>query len=155
MQWSNSPSGGVSDAPVEQLYAPVVDSPPYSPAEVNVADQMNDSNSLLNFHKKLIGITKAHQAFGEGDFEWAISENKALAAYFRTYQDDEQPESILVINNLSGESQEDIIPLPEGSATELQDLVSGQVYPVSPGNTLEVRLEPYQYLWLQAVPQTK
>jgi maltose alpha-D-glucosyltransferase / alpha-amylase len=153
MQWSNSKNGGFSDAPSELLYAPVIEIPPYSPAEVNVADQMDDPGSQLNFLRKLIAINKAYQAFGEGDFEWAICDNIALATYFRSYQDEDRRESILVINNLSSEAQEGIIPLPDGSDSELVDLIAGQVYPVSPGNILEIQLDPYQFVWLETFKQ--
>jgi hypothetical protein len=33
------------------------------------------------------------------------------------------------------------------------DLVTGRKYPVSAGNILEIQMEPYQYVWLEAIKQ--
>ena len=149
MQWSNSPNAGFSDAPAEMLYTPVVDTPPYSPAEVNVEDQMEDPNSKLNFIRKLIAITKKQKSFGEGEFNWASSENEAIAAYFRSYDDDVTSEQILVVNNLSCDPQDTVIPLPKQPSPALVDLVSGRAFPVTEDRTVEIHLEPFEYLWLE------
>ena len=148
MQWSSGPNAGFSGAPAEKLYAPVIESAPYAPAGVNVEDQLEDPNSLLSFTRKLIAVGKAHLAFGEGDFHWAACENKAIAAYFRTYEDPEQGERILVIQNLSGEPQEATIALAPGTPRVLADLLSGATFPVAPGGNLSIHLEPYGYYWL-------
>jgi maltose alpha-D-glucosyltransferase/alpha-amylase len=149
MQWENARSAGFSTASPESLYAPVVDTPPYSPAEVNVADQLEDPDSLLNFTARLIQITKAHLSFGEGEFNWASCDNTTIAAYFRTCMECDPPEQILILNNLSGQPQHAVIPLPPEPSPALLDLVSGRVFPVSENRTLEIQMEPYEYLWLE------
>ncbi len=148
MQWSSGPNAGFSEAPPEKLYAPVIDTPPYSPAEVNVEDQLADPDSRLSFTRKLVAIVKDHLAFGEGDFHWAACDNHAIAAYFRSYQDEEQGENILIVQNLSGASQEARIPLPKEAPRALVDLLSGAAFPVAPDGSLSIHLEPYAFFWL-------
>src|SRR5512133_3529848 len=49
MQWKNAPNAGFSAAQPEALYAPVIDTSPYDPSQVNVDDEFQDPDSLLNF----------------------------------------------------------------------------------------------------------
>lgn len=149
MQWSNTYNAGFSGAAPEKLYAPVIDTPPYDPAHVNVEDEMQDPGSLLHFISGLIKTNKAHMAFGEGDFDWAACENTAIAAYYRIYPGGAHPETILVINNLSGAVQDVVICLPEQTAPVAVDLLTGLALPVSTQRTLAVHLEPYQFFWLE------
>ncbi len=148
MQWKNAPNAGFSAAPPEKLYAPVITIPPYDPSQVNVEDESQDPGSLLNFVKRLIGVNQEHLAFGHGDFSWALCENKAIAAYYRTYHEAGHAERILVVQNLSGEAQEAQISLPGQTAAELVDLLSKQSFPVSADQILKISLKPYQYYWL-------
>jgi maltose alpha-D-glucosyltransferase / alpha-amylase len=149
MQWTSGQNAGFSSAPPDSLYCPVIDTPPYSPAEVNVESQMDDPDSLLNFTRKCIRIVKEHMAFGEGEFNWASVDNTAIAAYFRTYEDAEHSEQILVVQNLSPEAQDAVIYLPEISSPALVDLLNGAIFPVTLERTLEIHLEPYAYYWLE------
>jgi maltose alpha-D-glucosyltransferase / alpha-amylase len=149
MQWSNTRNAGFSSALPETLYSPVIDTPPYDPAHVNVEDELKDPASLLSFTCQLISVNQAHPAFGKGDFHWAVCENMSIAAYFRTYQDNQVSESILVVQNLSGAAQDAVISLPVQPAPALIDLLTRQVFPVSEGKTLRIHLEPYQFFWLE------
>src|SRR5512138_2955004 len=79
MQWSKGPNAGFSAAPPEKLYAPMIDTPPYDPTRINVEDELKDPDSWLSFTRKLIALNQAHLAFGQGDFNWAPCENKAIA----------------------------------------------------------------------------
>jgi maltose alpha-D-glucosyltransferase/alpha-amylase len=149
MQWSNTTNAGFSSAPSEKLYAPVIETAPYDQTVVNVADEEAEPDSLLNFMTRLIKTNKAHMAFGEGSFQWAECENTAIAAYFRTYDQGEQPEQILVVNNLSGSVQDALIPLPTPGYTHPVDLLSGKAYPLTGSQTLELQLQPYEFCWLK------
>jgi maltose alpha-D-glucosyltransferase / alpha-amylase len=149
MQWTSAPQGGFSTAPVEKFYSPLISTPPYSPAEVNVADQLDDPNSLFNFICGLVSIVKKHMAFGEGDFAWASCENSAVAAYYRSYRNATTDESFLIVQNLSGEPQEAVIKLSETRATRLVDLLSGKEFPVYEGGAAHIPLEPYGFFWLK------
>jgi maltose alpha-D-glucosyltransferase/alpha-amylase len=148
MQWTSARNAGFSDAAPEQLYSPVIDTPPYDPAHVNVEDQRADQNSLFHFTRRMIAINKAHLAFGEGDFRWADCENTAVAAYFRTYEANTPAERILVINNLSGKDQDARIQMPAFGRSSMTDLIHGQLLTPEADGTLQLHLKPYAYLWL-------
>lgn len=147
MQWSDTFNAGFSSAAPDVLYAPVIDTPPYDPSHVNVEREMQDPDSLLNFIAQLIKVNRAHMAFGEGDFEWAPCENTAVAVYYRSYREEDEPETILVVNNLSGEAQEAVIPMAH--PRQPVDLLTGQPLPLSGGTSLALHLEPYQFYWLK------
>ncbi len=149
MQWTAGLNAGFSNAAPEKLYAPVITTSPYSPAEVNVASQTSDPHSLFRLISSLIQIVKAHMAFGEGDFTWADCDNKAIAAYFRSYAGTLMKETFLIVQNLSGETQEALIRLPAGATTELVDRLSGKVFQAALGGLLHLALQPYAFYWLQ------
>jgi maltose alpha-D-glucosyltransferase / alpha-amylase len=153
MQWDNSPSAGFSSAPQEKLYAPVIASHPYTVGEVNVADQLNDPGSLMNFIRKLIHTVKSSRAFGEGDFRWAKCENKAIAAYYRIFQKELPAERVLIVQNLSGKDQEATLQLPKGAGLELTDLLTGKIFKVPPDGELRILMAPYAYYWIQIEPE--
>lgn len=138
MQWDSSTSAGFSEAPQDQFYAPIIDSPPYTPLSVNVSTQQADPTSLYNTIKLMISTHKAHKAFGWGDFEWINVGTNAVAAYLRNYQD----ESLLILNNLTDSEQ--AIHLPFELTPFAKDLLTGEAI-----TTSRLKLAPYQYLWVK------
>ncbi len=145
MQWDDTANGGFSSAAPEKLYSPVIESPEFSPAKVNVADQTADPDSLLNFVRRLIRLVKEHMAFGEGGFSWVKANNDAIAAYTRIYEQDR----ILVVQNLAQTPKTAYIELHQYKNGEMSDLLSGQKFTVNPDGNLIFTLQPYQFFWLQ------
>ena len=146
MQWDSGPNAGFSSALPVRLYAPVLSADPYSPVTVNVADQRERPDSIFRRIRNMIAVRKSHSAFGCGDFTWISSGTNAVAAYLRSTQD----ESILVVNNLSGDPQTVLLTFP-GMASDPVDLILGVHYPQAKAErlSLPLSLEPYQYLWLK------
>jgi len=142
MQWEAKATAGFSEAPIGSFYAPVIDDELYGPARVNVDAQRGDPNSLLNVIRSMIAIRKQHQGFGWGGFKWLDLHNESIAAFQRTYGG----ETILAIHNVSNSNQ--IISYQTQKPVKtLTDLLSEQEYfPVR--DTFEIKLRPYQYLWL-------
>ena len=67
MQWSKEKNAGFSTAEPEKLYLPVDNAPDFP----NVAEQLTDKNSVLNYVTELITLRKAHPALGvEGEWEY-------------------------------------------------------------------------------------
>jgi alpha-glucosidase len=99
MQWNNEVNSGFSDTdpwlPVHQDYS-----------KRNVAQQMSDPSSLLNFFKKLIAIRKAESALQKGDFTPLVEDPRHILAYQRTYGDDR----IAIILNFSSRELPFIVP---------------------------------------------
>lgn len=138
MQWEPTPNAGFSQAPLQQFYSPLIDSLPYDPGTVNVADQRADPHSLFYALKKMIAAHKAHKAFGWGSFEWVDPGTTAVAAYLRVYPG----ERLLILNNLSDQAQAIHLPfdLPQNARDLLKDsLIDPELDTLS----------PYQYLWIK------
>ena len=67
MQWDSSQNAGFSTAEPSKLYLPVDNAPQFP----NVADQLTDPNSVLNYVSDLIALRKAIPALGvEGTWEY-------------------------------------------------------------------------------------
>ena len=144
MQWDESLNAGFSTAGEGQLYAPVIQAKPFGAGWVNVAAQQSEPGSLWHAIHRMIKVRKANLALGWGDFTWVDSGSPAVAAYWRTYQDD----SLLILNNLSGSEQAIRVILPAGSRVEGKDLFSGEILSSANAEHLVLILQPYQYLWL-------
>ena len=90
----------------------------------------------------MIRVRKEHPTFGRGDFEWIDCQNDAIAAYTRTFEG----EVVIVLNNLSTLEQNISISAPVG-AKQVNDLLTKTTYHIQE-STLNVKLNPRQYLWL-------
>jgi trehalose synthase len=143
MQWEAGVAAGFSEAPVEKLYAPVIDDGFYGPERVNVTAQRADPNSMLNIIRHMISVRKGHLAFGRGEFEWVDIGNESIALYQRTYQG----ETILAMHNVSDRRQQITMPIKK-PVTGMTDLLTGKEF-VASGEGLKIALEPYQYFWLK------
>jgi maltose alpha-D-glucosyltransferase/alpha-amylase len=141
MQWDSSPSAGFSEADPQDFYLPLIDTPPYDPASLNVASQRVDPDSLFRTIKKMVAVHKAHRAFGWGSFEWVKVGTTEVAAYLRTYRG----ERILVLNNVTNQPQSIRLPFP--LPANARDLLTN-TNPLSPGCN-EITLLPYQYYWIE------
>jgi maltose alpha-D-glucosyltransferase/alpha-amylase len=135
MQWNDQRHAGFSTT--DRLYAPVIDTGDYGYQHINVTAQQADRDSLLNWLKHALRVRREHPAFGRGSFEWLKLDSPAIAAYWRTLEDDR----VLAIHNLSDQAQPiELAAPPQGwidllPASHLSQLAS---------------LAPYQFLWLVA-----
>jgi maltose alpha-D-glucosyltransferase/alpha-amylase len=145
MQWDSSKSGGFSDS--KKPFSPVIDTEPYSPEHVNVADQMTKLDSMYYVIKNMIAVRKTHRPFGWGDFSWAnVTRPKEIAAYFRSYEG----ETVLILNNLSSRKQSTVVELREENLYfPPPDLFTGKATGELVDGQLHVELPPYGYKWLR------
>jgi maltose alpha-D-glucosyltransferase / alpha-amylase len=139
MQWDNSKNAGFSRA--EQPYVSVINSPPFDPANVNVATQQGMPDSLWQAMHRMIMARKEHPALRHISLDWLECDAPAVAAYTRVFEND----CLVIFNNLSGESQKMRVKIQGDSFT---DVLSGRVFAVQ-GEHLEITLHPYEYLWLE------
>lgn len=144
MQWENTQNAGFSSAVAEKLFSPIISEPAYGPAKVNVKDQYSKPGSLYQVVRRMITIRKQHPVFGAGGFDWAKSNNAAVACYWRM----DIEGRALVLNNLSPARQVVEIGMGEKVQMNGRDLLSNRTHTVPAGQNLSVRLEPYEYLWL-------
>ena len=88
MQWSGDPGGGFTTGEPWQPFQDDL-------ADVNVAAQAGDPDSLLNHYRRLIHLHAAHPALSHGAFVPLESNERAVAAYMRQSED----EAILMVIN--------------------------------------------------------
>lgn len=121
MQWSNSKNAGFTTG------EPWIEiNPNY--AHINVQDEMNDSNSILNFYRNLIALRNGSDTLKYGDVHFLFMDHPQLFAYSRIYND----EKIIVYCNFSKEY------------VDFSDYANGQVI-ISNGQTKN-GLEPYGFV---------
>ena len=135
MQWDDTPNAGFTTG---KPFADAITGE-LGYEHINVASQLSDNHSLFHTIKRMIQIRKQYKAFGRGSMEWVETDNPAVAAYLRKYEN----ESLLILNNLSGSPQTINLPLKHHSeATDLLTEIRVQLEA-----TLE--LPPYSYHWLK------
>ncbi|MGB5445986.1 MAG: alpha-glucosidase, partial [Psychromonas sp.] len=92
MHWDNSKNAGFTAG---QPWLKV--NPNYE--TINVAEQLQDSNSIFNFYRQMIALRKAEPALIYGNYDLLLAKDKQIYAYTRTL--DQQ--QFLVICNMAGE----------------------------------------------------
>ena len=97
MQWDNSVNAGFSFGNEIEPWLPVNDN--YT--EVNVAQELTDKDSILNFYKGLIKIRKDSKALREGSWRSLINYPYEHLAYIR----ETETETVLIIINFSYEKE--------------------------------------------------
>jgi alpha-glucosidase len=98
MQWSSTVNAGFSPEGIH-TWLPI--NPNYARG-VNVADQLNDPESMLNFYKQMLGLRKHTPALIDGDYTSLHETSQDYFAFLRSRQNPEQ--TCLVILNLSDKS---------------------------------------------------
>lgn len=144
MQWDASPNAGFSTAPLDKLYAPVIDADAFGYQHVNVAAQRADAGSLWHTLRKLLSVRKEHHAFGLGNLEFLENANRAVLALAHTFE----AETIVAVNNLSPLPQQIQLDLLRWNGMRVRDLLSERVFPSVSDSVYALTLQPYEYSWL-------
>ena len=109
-QWDRTPNAGFSPEDV-QTWLPVN---PNFATGVNVADQMYDPDSMLNFYKQLLAIRKQTPALISGDYQPLHETSEGYLAFLR--QSDAPEQTCLVVLNLSDQAHHIQFELPASTA---------------------------------------
>ncbi|MCE5022224.1 alpha-glucosidase [Staphylococcus haemolyticus] len=99
MQWSDSTNGGFTEG---KPWFPV--NPNYK--DINVAHQLDDEHSVLNFYKKLIQLKKSHEIYTYGQFDLIDAENENVFAYTRQLEG----KTVVVAGNLTDKQSSLTLP---------------------------------------------
>jgi maltose alpha-D-glucosyltransferase/alpha-amylase len=139
MQWDESEGVGFTDGDLAKLYLPVVTTPGYTPAEISVAHQKGDPDSLLRWVRMMIVVRRDNPVFGIGSFEALVSGRPEVFAFVRTDGEDR----VLVVANLSDGAVTAGIPdLKSGTS-----LIDGRQF-----SGPAVQLGPFGFDWIK--PET-
>lgn len=147
MQWSADRNAGFSRADFAQLYLPLLMDPVYGYERVNVEAEQRDSNSFLQWFRRLLAVRKQHPVFGLGEFEILHPENAAIFTYVRTLGDD----VALVVNNMSGRAQAAELDLSAYEGMYPVELFGGERFPRIGELPYLLTFGPHSFYWFQLV----
>ncbi len=107
MQWDASTNAGFAAPDVKELWLPLA--PDYQ--EVNVANQLNDAYSMLNFYRKLLAYRKASPALQWGSYRSLEAESSEAQENCFVFERQAVEQRVLVALNFSDQEQK--LSLPE------------------------------------------
>ncbi|MCP2636149.1 alpha-amylase family protein [Microbacterium sp. HD4P20] len=145
MQWSRDKNGGFSDAAASRLVA----RPPgdgFAPEHVNVADQLEDRESLLHFFRDLISRYRISPELGWGRFE--VLSPKGSRVLVHSLQADVG--RMVAVHNFSDAPATTAFTVedePDGAS--LVDLLGADRIPLGDRGSIELEVPAYGYRWLR------
>ncbi|MFD1849070.1 glycoside hydrolase family 13 protein [Oceanobacillus bengalensis] len=129
MQWNDEKNAGFSEG---KPWLKV--NPNYK--EINVENELADSNSVYHYYKQLIELRRKNQVFVYGSYELILENHDQIYAYTRTLED----ENVMILVNLFEE--EAVYNLPEEiKSMDAELLISNYA---DAKNELELTLRPYE-----------
>jgi alpha-glucosidase len=134
MQWNDSPNAGFSRA---TPWLPV----PASYKTHNVAGELQDPNSILQFYRHLLALRHQEHALLDGDYIALNQDNPDVLSYLRRYKN----EAVLVVLNMSAMAQQISFNLADNGfpSAKATTLLTTSTVPAS-GQLDQVALEPFQ-----------
>jgi alpha-glucosidase len=134
MQWNDSPNAGFSRA---TPWLPV----PASYKTHNVAGELQDPNSILQFYRHLLALRHQEHALLDGDYIALNQDNPDILSYLRRYKN----EAVLVVLNMSAMAQQISFNLADNGfpSAKTTTLLTTSTVPAS-GQLDQVALEPFQ-----------
>lgn len=112
MQWTAGPLAGFSPQTAQTPWLPVAE----NQAQVNVAKQLSERDSLLNLYRALLDIRKKHAALQTGPYQTFVNAPEDCYFYLR----ESSGERYLICLNFSKEER----PLPEELVQDASVLLS-------------------------------
>ena len=134
MQWNAEKNAGFTTG---KPWLPI----PPSYRTHNVATEMRDPNSILNFYRHLLELRHHNQALLYGDYVALNQNDPDVLSYLRRYRN----QAVLVVLNMSGETRQvplDLSPYGFGSGKATPLLSTLAIAPPS-GHLTRVSLDPY------------
>jgi maltose alpha-D-glucosyltransferase/alpha-amylase len=146
MQWTDGSNAGFSDAPPDQLYAPVIsDGFGFGYEHVNVAAQQDAPDSLLNRMRQLVALRKRYPVLGPGDLHLLEVDNPAFLAFTRTWQG----ETVVVVHNFSPEEQATELDLAAFAGLSPRNILGpAQAHPMVGEEPYAITVEGWGSRWL-------
>ncbi len=106
--------------------------------DINVAQQLEDPNSVLNYYKELIQVRKQNDVLVYGDYHLILEDHPEIYAYTRTLGD----EKVLVVLNFFGKTPE--FKCPEDLVVEAPELLISNYEVEGVQSIQNVQLRPYE-----------
>ncbi|WP_420452017.1 alpha-amylase family protein [Ilumatobacter sp.] len=146
MQWDSGPAGGFTTAPPDAATRALPDGD-RSPADVNVADQRTDPESLLNWFERLIRLRKDVPEIGFGEHTVLETEVDSVLAL----RCDWEGRTVVTMHNLAKRKATARIDLGDADGAVLRDLIgTNEPIEVADGAT-KVEVAAHGYRWFRLV----
>ncbi|NLT25543.1 MAG: trehalose synthase, partial [Microbacteriaceae bacterium] len=155
MQWTPDRNAGFSRADPARLYLPVIMDPTYGYQAVNVESQMNSTNSLLHWTRRMIQVRKQHPAFGKASFTELGSANPAILSYLREMSPGPErnySDVILCVNNLSRYPQAVVLDLSRFAGWIPVELTGSVPFPTITEEGYMITLPGHGFFWFALQP---
>jgi trehalose synthase len=150
MQWQASDDGGFSTAGRRSVVRPVTEGT-YGPAQVNVAQQRNDPDSLWAFIQRLISRYRQSPEIGWSEVEVLDQPDHRVLAHVCRKDD----WSLVAIHNFADEPVQVTVEVPGLTrGTDLVDLLStgpAQRMQTGPRGRITLTLPAYGFVWWRVV----
>lgn len=145
MQWDPGRNAGFSKANPHKLYLPLIIDPEYKYENINVENQLGNSNSLLWWTRRLIKMRKRFKAFSRGKINFIDSDNSKALGFVRSFDN----EKILIIVNLSRYAQSASFEIHELADLVPVEVFSQNKFPKITKKPYTFSLSPYGYFWFK------
>jgi len=145
MQWSGEANGGFSRADPARLALPAITDPVYGYPRVNVEAQRRSPSSLLAWTRGILGVRRAHPAFGRGSARFLSPRNRHVLAYLRELDQ----EAILCVANLAASAQPVALDLSAYPGRTPVDLVGGAPLSRVDDQPWRITLPAHGFRWFQ------
>ena len=132
MQWNDSENAGFTKARVSPW---IKLNPSYK--KINVASQVEDENSILNYYRKLIKLRRENEVIVYGTYDLILEDHEQIYAYTRTLGE----EKLIVICNFTLE--EPIFKIPDFIEYSGIEIIL-QNYQICGGDLKSFKLRPYE-----------
>ena len=134
MQWSDRPNAGFTKA---TPWLPV----PASYRTHNVASELADSRSVLQFYKRLLALRHGNRSLLDGEYVPLDQDDPHVLAYLRRYNN----EAVLIVLNMSSSPQTAVLGLASAGfsldgAQPLLATIAGQI---AKNSHSQISLEPF------------
>ncbi|AMN43945.1 maltose alpha-D-glucosyltransferase [Rhodoplanes sp. Z2-YC6860] len=143
MQWTSDRNAGFSRCDPARLYLPVIMDAVYGHQSVNVEAQQRSPSSLLNWHKRLIGVRRSTQAFSRGSLTFVRPANRTVLGYIRSYEND----TVLCVANLSRSAQSALFDLRPWKGRIPMEMLGRSTFPRIGDEPYAITLAPYGFFW--------
>jgi glycosidase len=133
MQWDDSPNAGFSAA---KPWLPV----PASYKTHNVASELKDPDSVLQFYKHLLTLRHQEPALLNGDYVALNQDDSNVLSYLRRYKD----QAVLVVLNMSPTTQQISFNLSQQGFSSAKVTTMLATHASAPGGRLDqIALGPF------------
>ncbi|MGW4984315.1 maltose alpha-D-glucosyltransferase [Streptomyces mirabilis] len=156
MQWAPDRNAGFSEAEPGRLRLPVNMDAVYGYQSVNVEAQLKSPASLLHWTRRILGVRRAHPAFGLGTYRELATSNDKVIAFIREHTlEDGTRDVVVCVNNLSASPQPVALHLPAAVSTRPVELTGGAVFPSIDEDPYQLTLSGYGAYWFALAAEDK